>query len=401
MSFKRLICLFAFCLLGCQDTSGDGKGEGDSDVELYNGTFELITGYARQWHNVMEHSDGDIYLLETGMHELISYGPVGLVSRVSPQGFFEEQVAVDPGNPLHSSEIVEHPKKGLVLAGIRDYGGYTNAYVARISFSERGGVTWSEEFGTGESHEDSGFLGLVGIPGGYHLFGYGGATYGEHVALRTFVDVGGRGGQFALEFERSEGDISEYQTGSVVANGDVLLVGSYGDFLETDWNWSGHVLLIREDETLYQRIGAANGIAGGGGDAKGRIYVFGQAQTDDETYAADVFLAELSPEDLSVIWQRKYDYLHEDYILAGDVNAKGEIVLAWRSFELNNRTAWLGKYDDQGREMWTKTFANREILDVVFSKRSDHILACGLVESEHDGDNAKGWLIKLNDEGEL
>jgi len=400
--WKCLFALIVISVMGCEKlgNAGGGGDAGEQSNDWEDLTFELVSRQARQWDSLLVHSQGDIYLVESGMSDLVPWGPVGLVSRVSPYGNLEDQATIDPGSPLHVHDIAEHPDSGLVLVGTRDYGGYTSAYVARVSFKSRGSVTWSQEFGTGESHEDSAFLGLVGVPDGYHLFGYGGANYGDHVAFRTFVDTSGAGGEFTLEFERSEGDSSEFVTGASLPDGDVLIVGSYGDFEEIDWLWNGHVLLIRGDEVRYRKLKDSSELTGGG-SGHGRLYVYGHVRTDESTYASDVYLAELDKSDLRVVWQKQLDYLHEDYIVAGDVSSNGEIVLAWRAFERNVRTTWIGKYDQEGNEQWKRSFVNREIRDVAFAKNGEHIFACGLAAPEKDGQDLHGWLIKLDEDGVL
>lgn len=362
-------------------------------------TFELASDRRKKWDFLLEDTKGDIYLVESGMVETKNYGPIGFVTRVSAKGIELESVYFDPGGPLYPHAIAEHPSGGFVLVGTRDHGGYTNAYAARISFQSGGSIHWTEEFGTDVAHEDSGFLGLVGVQGGYHLFGYGGKSFGEQIALRTFVDTHGKGGSLSLEFEDPEGDESEFGNGAISASGDVVIVGSYGDFELTDWKWAGHVLLIGNGETIYRRLDSSSRLNGGGFDEAGRLYVFGNAETDPATYASDVYIAELDTSNLDVIWEKRVDYLHEDFIVAGDVNVNGDLALAWHSFDGHIQTSYVGKFDSSGNEIWVRDFVAKEVLDVVFGKDGEHIFACGRALPRQDGKDYRGWLIKLNGEG--
>lgn len=374
------------------DTSGSG-GEGEGGE-----TFELISDRAAGWGTIYEDAQGDIFAAGMAYPSDDGYGPIVEISRITG-GAEGDLVKIDPGAPLFGYDIGGHPSGDLMLSGSVSKGGGSFAWVGRVAMAGGGAIVWEREFGTGVSNQDSGFWAMVPTSEGCHLGGYGAEYYGAQIALRTFVSYDGTGGAHSLEFEATGGDVSALSGGEVSDGGDVVLAGFYGGYTGSTRPNEGYVVLIRGDETVSTRIAGIDGLSGGGFDAGGRLFVYGMRTTDPVDYAADLYIAELDPTDLAVIWSRTHDYSHDDILLEGEVSDDGEILLGWKSWEGDSECSWVGKFDSDGEEIWVAKFPRRTIIDVAYARDKVHVLASGEALPEKDGEPYRGWLVKLDAEG--
>ncbi len=298
------------------------------------------------------------------------------------------------GNKYHvASSIIETTDGGYAIAGKIFSEGADNSDVWIIKLDSKGGMVWEKAYGGIE--EDYALCIIQTTDGGYAVAGSTSSVNGRDtniykkyawvIKLDSYGDIVWAKAYGGSEYDSASSIIQTADGGYAIAGGISYRGTVYSDF------W---VIKLDDLGNLNPELGVVH-------KTKSEAEVTESPPIFQPSLSHSLSLVDL-PE--SIIWEKTYGGIEEDYVSSIIQTTDGGYVVAGRTSSKGSGAydAWIIKLDSFGSIDWEKVYGESGYdyaISIIQTTDGGYAVA-GLTQSK-ETDYIDGWIIKLDNKGNI